>query len=43
LKKRGELISQPIKGTSKRFSDPIKDEESKNKLASDPKNVLKIS
>jgi para-aminobenzoate synthetase component 1 len=38
LKKEGELlISQPIKGTSKRFSDPIKDEESKNKLASDPK------
>jgi anthranilate/para-aminobenzoate synthase component I len=36
LKKEGELISQPIKGTSKRFSDPIKD-ESKNKLASDPK------
>ena len=38
LKKEGELlISQPIKGTSKRFSDPIKDEESKNRLASDPK------
>jgi para-aminobenzoate synthetase component 1 len=38
LKKEGELlISQPIKGTSKRFSDPIKDEESKNKLALDPK------
>jgi para-aminobenzoate synthetase component 1 len=38
LEKEGELlISQPIKGTSKRFLDPIKDEESKNKLASDPK------
>ncbi|NGY37935.1 anthranilate synthase component I family protein [Flavobacterium sp. XN-5] len=38
LKKEGELlISQPIKGTSKRFLDPILDEESKNKLAEDPK------
>ncbi len=38
LKKKGELlVSQPIKGTSKRFSDPIKDEESKNNLATDPK------
>ena len=38
LKKEGQLlVSQPIKGTSKRFLDPIKDEESKNKLASDPK------
>jgi para-aminobenzoate synthetase component 1 len=38
LKKEKELlVSQPIKGTSKRFLDPIKDEESKNKLASDPK------
>ncbi|MEZ7497788.1 anthranilate synthase component I family protein [Flavobacterium sp. Arc3] len=38
LKKEGELlISQPIKGTSKRFLDPIKDEESKNLLAADPK------
>jgi para-aminobenzoate synthetase component 1 len=38
LKKEGEfLISQPIKGTSKRFLDPIQDEESKNKLAVDPK------
>lgn len=38
LKKEGEkLISQPIKGTSKRFSDPIKDEDAKNQLALDPK------
>jgi len=38
LKKEGDLlISQPIKGTAKRFSDPIKDEESKNKLAADAK------
>ena len=38
LKKEGErLISQPIKGTSKRFLDPIQDEESKNALALDPK------
>nr|WP_314837930.1 anthranilate synthase component I family protein [uncultured Flavobacterium sp.] len=38
LKKEGELIvSQPIKGTSKRFLDTTEDEESKNKLASDPK------
>lgn len=38
LKKEGELlISQPIKGTAKRFSDPIEDEESKNKLAADAK------
>ena len=38
LKKDGEiLISQPIKGTSKRYSDPIEDENSKNKLALDPK------
>ena len=38
LKKEEEvLISQPIKGTSKRFLDPIKDEESKNRLAADPK------
>jgi para-aminobenzoate synthetase component 1 len=36
LKKEGErLISQPIKGTSKRFLDPIQDEESKNALALD--------
>ena len=38
LRKEGEvLISQPIKGTSKRFSDPIEDEKSKMQLASDPK------
>lgn len=38
LKKEGELIiSQPIKGTAKRFSDSIEDEKSKNELASDPK------
>lgn len=38
LKKEGEnLISQPIKGTAKRFSDPIADEKSKNDLAQDPK------
>jgi para-aminobenzoate synthetase component 1 len=38
LKKEGErLISQPIKGTAKRFLDPIEDEKSKNTLASDPK------
>lgn len=38
LKKEGEtIISQPIKGTSKRFSDPIADEISKNTLEQDPK------
>ena len=38
LKKENEnLISQPIKGTAKRFSDPVKDEVSKNNLALDPK------
>jgi para-aminobenzoate synthetase component 1 len=38
LKKEGELlISQPIKGTAKRFIDPIEDEKSKNQLALDPK------
>ena len=38
LKKEGELIiSQPIKGTAKRFQDPIEDERSKKELASDPK------
>jgi para-aminobenzoate synthetase component 1 len=38
LKKEGELlISQPIKGTAKRFSDPIEDEKSKMQLALDPK------
>ncbi|MFV8376544.1 anthranilate synthase component I family protein [Flavobacterium sp. LB1P71] len=38
LKKEGELIlSQPIKGTAKRFLDPAADEESKTQLALDPK------
>jgi len=38
LKKMGEtLISQPIKGTSKRFSDPLEDEKSKQFLESDSK------
>jgi para-aminobenzoate synthetase component 1 len=38
LKKKGELlISQPIKGTAKRFLDPIEDEKSKIQLMSDPK------
>ncbi len=38
IKKEGDLIiSQPIKGTSKRFLNPIEDENAKNLLASDPK------
>jgi para-aminobenzoate synthetase component 1 len=38
IKKEGEnLISQPIKGTSKRFDDPVEDEISKNNLEQDPK------
>ena len=38
LKKENEnLISQPIKGTAKRFLDPVKDELSKNNLSLDPK------
>lgn len=38
LKKEGELlISQPIKGTAKRFVDPVEDEKSKKQLESDPK------
>jgi para-aminobenzoate synthetase component 1 len=38
LRKEGEqLISQPIKGTAKRFQDKIEDEQSKLNLASDPK------
>ncbi|WP_343707780.1 anthranilate synthase component I family protein [Flavobacterium sp.] len=38
LKKEGEkIISQPIKGTSKRFADIAEDEKSKNILASDAK------
>lgn len=38
LKKQEEfIISQPIKGTAKRFLDPIEDERSKKELATDPK------
>lgn len=38
LKKKGtKLISEPIKGTSKRGATPEKDEELKNKLINDPK------
>jgi para-aminobenzoate synthetase component 1 len=38
LRKEGDdLISQPIKGTAKRFLDKIEDEKSKENLASDPK------
>lgn len=38
LKKIGsKLISQPIKGTSKRFSDPVLDEKARKNLALDPK------
>ncbi len=38
LKKEGiNLISQPIKGTAKRFLDSLEDEKSKNTLAQDPK------
>jgi para-aminobenzoate synthetase component 1 len=38
IKKEGEnLISQPIKGTSKRFANPVEDEISKNNLEQDPK------
>ncbi len=38
LKKEGQLIiSQPIKGTAKRFLDSIEDEKSKNELVLDPK------
>lgn len=38
LKKEGEqLISQPIKGTGKRFLNAIDDEKSKSELAKDPK------
>jgi len=38
LKKEGEtIISQPIKGTSKRSSDPIEDKKSKQFLKSDSK------
>jgi para-aminobenzoate synthetase component 1 len=38
IKKEGDvLISQPIKGTAKRYLDPIEDEKSKKILESDPK------
>lgn len=38
LKKEDEvIISQPIKGTSQRFSDPVEDEKSRMQLALDPK------
>ncbi|KRD06371.1 aminobenzoate synthetase [Flavobacterium sp. Root901] len=38
LKKVGEkIISQPIKGTSKRFLDPVEDQKSKEYLESDAK------
>ena len=38
LRKAGtQVISQPIKGTAKRFEDPIEDEKSKSDLASDAK------
>jgi para-aminobenzoate synthetase component 1 len=38
LKKEGDLlVSQPIKGTAKRFSDAVEDEKAKTQLASDPK------
>lgn len=38
IKKSGDnLISQPIKGTSKRFSDPVADEKSKQDLENDAK------
>jgi para-aminobenzoate synthetase component 1 len=36
-KENNKIISQPIKGTSKRYSDFEKDEISKNNLALDPK------
>jgi para-aminobenzoate synthetase component 1 len=38
LRKEGDVvISQPIKGTAKRFLDPNEDEKSKEQLISDPK------
>jgi para-aminobenzoate synthetase component 1 len=38
LKKEGtKIISQPIKGTSKRYSDNVQDEISKSNLVTDPK------
>ncbi|HRN45781.1 MAG TPA: anthranilate synthase component I family protein, partial [Flavobacterium sp.] len=38
LRKVGDLVvSEPIKGTAKRFLDPLEDEKSKMQLALDPK------
>nr|WP_315142215.1 anthranilate synthase component I family protein [uncultured Flavobacterium sp.] len=38
LRKEGEdLISQPIKGTAKRYEDPVADEKAKEDLATNPK------
>ncbi len=38
LRKEGEdLISQPIKGTAKRYEDPVADEKAKEYLATNPK------
>lgn len=38
LRKQGsKIISQPIKGTSRRFEDAVADENSKEQLAADPK------
>jgi para-aminobenzoate synthetase component 1 len=38
IKKDGDfIVSQPIKGTARRFKGPIEDENSKNQLALDPK------
>lgn len=38
LKKEGDsLLSQPIKGTARRFSEPDEDQKAKIQLASDPK------
>ena len=37
IKEGEQLISQPIKGTAKRFQDKTEDEKSKLNLASDPK------
>jgi len=40
LAKRGnKLISQPIKGTSKRYADPFNDERSREKLRGHPKEL----
>ena len=36
-KENHKIISQPIKGTAKRFSDPVSDEKSKTDLAENPK------